>query len=264
MNSIILLTLQAIIVLIGPVLLGWWLQRRFGPHWSSWGWGALAFVASQVARMPFLIGLTLLGQRSGADPDPNLAFWSNLLVLSITAGLFEESARYLVMSRFAKKVRNWREGVMFGAGHGGIEAMLIVGLGVINAIVFLSMGEAAIEQVRATAPEQVDLAVKQLAELRDMAWWLPVIALYERVLAITFHIAASLLVMRAVRRGSFSGTAWPMLYHSLFNAIAVYLSQRSSTAVTYLAMTALVLPAIIIIYTTHLSEETPEIKEEAI
>jgi uncharacterized membrane protein YhfC len=48
--SMILLVLQAITVIVGPILLGWWLRRRFGVQWQMWCWGAVAFIGSQLTR----------------------------------------------------------------------------------------------------------------------------------------------------------------------------------------------------------------------
>ena len=60
MMPIILLTLQAVVVIVGTLLFSWSVQRRLETRWRTWGWGALAFVGSQVARIPLLIAFNAL------------------------------------------------------------------------------------------------------------------------------------------------------------------------------------------------------------
>jgi len=56
------------------------------------------------------------------------------------AGLFEETGRFLAFSFALKKYRSKNvNALMYGAGHGGLEAMVIVGLTMINNIAWSSM-----------------------------------------------------------------------------------------------------------------------------
>lgn len=244
----LLLTLQAVIVLLGPVVLGWWIQRRWGGRWSTWGWGALSFTSSQLLRTPLLIGLTVLFNQSGVELTEMQGFWFNLVILTLTAGLFEETARYVMLRRFAKDARRWRDGVMFGAGHGGIEAMLIVGGAAISNLIFLQMGDSILTQTEAASPEQLPAVQAQLDLLRNLIWWQPLIAIWERVLAITFHISASLLVLRAVRGGGLRWWTAAVLLHTALNAVALLVLQYSQSAVlTEVALTLFTLLPIWII-----------------
>ena len=51
------------------------------------------------------------------------------LFLGATAALFEEGGRWLTMTLFMKKKHRVSDGIAFGVGHGGIEAILFVGIG---------------------------------------------------------------------------------------------------------------------------------------
>lgn len=247
MSPTMLFTLQGIVVLLGPVLLAWWIRQRFGSRWANWGWGALAFIGSQLVRMPLLIGLTVLAAGASWQPSEETAFWMNLVLLSLSAGLFEESARYLVMQRLAPSVRRWREALMFGAGHGGIEAMLFVGGAVIGNLVFLSMGDTLLAQSEVASPEQTELLRSQLEALRTVQWWMPLAAIWERVAAITFHIAASMLVMRSVIERRWLGWGAAVLYHALFNVLTLLALRYGGVTGSTLAVTVLAIPALLII-----------------
>ena len=45
----------------------------------------------------------------------------------LMAGVFEETGRYVSFKWFLKKETRIQDGLSYGIGHGGIEAMLIVG-----------------------------------------------------------------------------------------------------------------------------------------
>ena len=47
----------------------------------------------------------------------------NAIILGLLAGLFEETARYILFKFILPKARTWREGILVGLGHGGAEAV---------------------------------------------------------------------------------------------------------------------------------------------
>ena len=94
------------------------------------------------------------------------------LFLGATAGLVEEFGRYITMRIFLKKSRQPLDGIGFGIGHGGIEAVLLVG---INALATLIVSSQSI--------------VPSLTFASGV----------ERLAAMTFHIGWSVMVMKSVR-----------------------------------------------------------------
>ena len=54
----------------------------------------------------------------------------------LMAGIFEETGRYFSFKWFLKKENRIQDGVSYGIGHGGIEAMLIVGTTYLNNLIF--------------------------------------------------------------------------------------------------------------------------------
>lgn len=213
---------QAALVFAGVIALAIALHRRLPAPWRAWVWGALAFVASQAVRLPLLIGLTVISQTLGWDFGQEGNFWSNVVILSFSAGLFEETARYLVLRVLARDVRGWTHAVMFGAGHGGIEAILIVGIGSgVTNLYLLANADLLLAQTRALAPAQADALAAQLAALRGVDAGLIAASLIERVFAIMLHIGLSVMVMRAVEGGGFKWVLVAMAIHALANFAAV-------------------------------------------
>lgn len=225
MRSAILLTTQTLMVVASALLLGWWLHRRLAARRSTWLWGAVAFVTSQAVRLLLLIGATFAARPYFGGINQATAFWINFTVLTITSGLFEETARYIVLRYGARDARRWRDGVMFGAGHGGIEAILIFGFGLVSALTLLLTGDALIAQLQATAPAQVPVLQAQIDAVRSIQPWTLLLGMWERVLAITLHIALSLLVLRAVRDRRWVWWLLAVIWHAAFNAFALLVAR---------------------------------------
>lgn len=178
--------------------------------------------------MPLLILLTLLFQRPGFQLSATTGVWLNVLILGSTAGLFENVARYIVLRWGARSARNWNDAVMFGAGHGGIEAMLLVGISVVNSLVLLTLGDIVLVQIRAASPEQAAAVAQQLDALRTLQWWMPILSIWERMIAITLHIALTIIVMRAVTRHEARWLWLAILIHSLFDGTVAALQYYTS------------------------------------
>lgn len=93
------------------------IRRNYLPAFLA---GTATFVISQlVLRIPLLSLLSELPayfQWSLANP-----IWSGLFA-AVTAGLFEEIGRWLVLGWGIRKKHSWMDGLLFGLGHGGIEA----------------------------------------------------------------------------------------------------------------------------------------------
>jgi uncharacterized membrane protein YhfC len=213
--------LNGFLMILMPVLLGVYLARRFRLGWRLWWIGAGTFILSQVGHIPFNAVLGISFER-GLLPAPpenyQLAF--SALVLGLSAGLWEESARYLAYRFWAKDARSWSQGLVMGAGHGGIESIL-VGLLVlanyVGRIIFRDVDLASV-----LPPEQIALAQQQLQAYWSMSWYDPLLGAAERLSALTFHLSASLLVLQVFARGKIRWLWLAIGWHSIFNAVAVF------------------------------------------
>jgi uncharacterized membrane protein YhfC len=263
MRSAILLTGQTLMVVLGVLLLGWWLHWQRAARPSTWGWGALAFVASQAVRLPLLIGITIAAGPYFTDLDPEIAFWINFAILTTTSGLFEETARYVVLRYAARDARRWRDGVMFGAGHGGIEAILIFGFGLFSSLTLLLTGDALVAQLQATAPDQVGALQAQIDTVRNLEPWTLLLGIWERVLAITLHIALSLLVLRTVRDRHWIWWLVAAVWHAAFNGTALLVVRYAGIWQAEAALTLLSALSVYVIVRTRRDDGTPVADEGA-
>lgn len=83
--------------------------------------GVLCFYISQpLLRIPLI---SFIGQKStwfALLPYTSIVLY--YLIMGFTAGLFEESARFIGLKLFRKNRTSWIDGLAFGLGHGGCEA----------------------------------------------------------------------------------------------------------------------------------------------
>ncbi|MEK3710841.1 YhfC family glutamic-type intramembrane protease [Bacillus sp. FSL K6-1005] len=139
----------------------------------------------------------------------------------LMAGIFEECGRYIMMRFFMKRRLSWADGLAFGAGHGGLEAILITGLSSITLIVYaFAINSGTFEQLlihhdvkQALMPIQA-----QLLNTPSYEWLLGGM---ERISAISVQIGLSLLVLYAVKSRRPMFLLYSILLHGLFNVPAV-------------------------------------------
>ena len=224
MNSLLDARLFSGLLMIAfPLALAVYLTRRFSLGWRLWWIGAATFILSQVGHIPFNALLTLLFQR-GILPNPppswNPAF--NAVILGLSAGLWEELSRAGVYRWWATDARSWRKGVLLGAGHGGIEAIILGGIVLMTFGSMLAM--RGVDLSTMVPPEQLDLARQQVAAYWSLPWQMGILGFVERLFTIPFHIALSVVVMQAFTRRQPAWIALAVLWHAFADALVVYLA----------------------------------------
>lgn len=239
MNTTVLgmLVVQLLVVLVGVLFLALWARRRYAAAWSSLGWGALTFPLSQLLRIPLLLGMAVLVNPVAASWDPERIFWINFAVLTLTSGLFEEGARYIVLRWAAKGVRVWKEGIFYGVGHGGVEAILLIGGAAISNIILLATAETVLAQLGQMSPEQAAAVQTQIDAVQTLAWPVIAMSIWERATAIVLHIGLSLLVLLGVVRRDFRPVLAAMLIHAAFNAVALLVLRYTNALTVEIALT---------------------------
>jgi uncharacterized membrane protein YhfC len=210
-------------MIVLPILLGFWLTRKFKLSWKLFFAGAATFIASQVLHIPFLSGMTALFN-NGVLPSPPLA-WSavfNAVFLGLAAGVFEETSRWVLYKFILKKNRTWNEGVLVGAGHGGVEALIIGVLGIFTVINMIVLKNVDMSTMGIPA-DQLAAAQGQVDAFWASPAYMGLLGLAERVFAITLHIALSVMVLYSI---AYKKPVWfwlAVLWHSIVDAAAVYL-----------------------------------------
>jgi uncharacterized membrane protein YhfC len=227
-------------MILMPILLGIYLKRKFGLSWRLWWIGAATFILSQVGHIPFNIAVGALFE-TGVLPAPPPA-WElpfQAIFLGLSAGLWEELARYATYRWWAKTARSWAEGLMLGAGHGGIEAIL---LGLLVLATFVGMLVArSLDLSQMVPPEQLLLAQQQVQAYWSAPWYDTLIGALERATTLVFHLAASLLVLQVFLRRQIRWLWLAVAWHALLDALAVFSAQTWGIYVTEAILVAFAL-----------------------
>ena len=217
---VVLLFLNFLLMVLMPLALGWQFQRRWRPGWRLFGIGAATFIVSQIFHIPFNWLVLQKWQLLPTDTAVPINLTILSLFLGLSAGVFEEGARYLTYRFWAKDARSWAKGVMLGAGHGGIEALLLGAVGMINFVVLLALRQGYLSNL--IPPEQMNLVQTQIDAMFGIPLYMGLMGAVERVFALTLHLALSLLVMQLFVRGGRRWLAAAVLWHALVNATAVF------------------------------------------
>jgi uncharacterized membrane protein YhfC len=214
--------LNFILMILLPILLGLLLARRLGTKWGLYVIGAITFVASQIIHIPLNNGLTALFAQKILPAPPDV--WKlpfNAVVLGLTAGLCEEIARYLVYRYWIKSARTWRAALMFGAGHGGIEAIILGGLAGVAFINFVALRNVDVATLPVPVNQQV-LAAKQIAAYWSLPWYTSLLGAVERAFTLCFHLSAAVMVLQVFRRRNILWLGAAILWHAALDAAAVF------------------------------------------
>ena len=204
-------------MIVLPIVLGIYLVRRFKLSWKLLLAGGLTFIASQVLHIPFLVGLTALFN-NGILPAPPAAWATlfNAVLLGLLAGIFEETARYVLFKFVLKQARTWNEGVLVGVCLGGVEAILI---GVCAAAAFGIM----LASKNAGAPTIPGIQPEQVAAYWSAPIYMAFLGLIERVFAVCLHVSLSAMVLYSLASKQLIWFWLALLWHALVDALAVYL-----------------------------------------
>ncbi|MEK6753610.1 MAG: YhfC family glutamic-type intramembrane protease [Chloroflexota bacterium] len=207
-------------MIILPIFTGIYFARKLNLSWKLFLAGGLTFIASQVLHVPLVLALT-----------PTFQSWGVIayaVVLGLLAGLFEETARYILLKFILKKSRTLNEGVYIGLGHGGTEAIL---LGVFAALAFVNMAAYRyidLSTVPSIPAEQLELAKQQVEAYWSTPPYLAILGFVERIFAMCLHVALSVMVLYGLAAKKQSWFWMAVAWHSLVDAVAVYLGQNIS------------------------------------
>lgn len=188
--------LATLVVFIIPVIGALFLKVEKNVKISNFIIGALTFLISQV-----LIRLPLLNYLGRNTNIFTMGFLSKMIpyimFFSFTAGIFEECGRYISYKFFLKDENNLLSPISFGLGHGGFEASHLV----------------------------LPLVYKSIMHPLFYGNLVGYLVIIERVFAIIFHIAASIIIFYGVKTKRKIWLLISILLHGTYNFTVVYVAQ---------------------------------------
>lgn len=232
---------------------------------SAWFLGAAGFF------IPQMLIRTRLLENFAANPN-FLAFAENhyilyCLLLAFTAGFFELAGRYGVAKILKREPMTFRRSLAAGLGHGGIEAMLLVGITYINNLLYMVMINTGTFETVITQSAAAGADVSQLYAIEQtLLNTAPVMFLlggYERVLTMICHTAMSLMVAFGVWKGRPGKSMIACLvFHTLLDCTPIIqglatpylgnvISPNTAYVLIYALLTAFSVLAVVIIKTIY-------------
>lgn len=235
------ISMVAPVVACIAVLLKW----RGRVNVSSFFFGAGAFILS--AMILERIFHTIILGATGTLITGNL--WLYALYGGLAAGLFEETGRFAAMKFCMKKTLSRENAILYGIGHGGTEAILIIGFTYINNLIYsLLINSGALPSLLSAYDADTQaLLTQQLGALSSTPSLLFFLAGIERIAAMLLHIALSFLVYLAVKNHKPGFYVLSIALHAFMNAGIVIISSLISPLLSEIVLIGTVLLLILLL-----------------
>ena len=213
-------TLNGLLMILLPVGLGFLIWHHYQTSWRFFWIGVGTMVLAQVGHIPFNAGLTYLFQ-NGILPQPPQG-WTPVVtavLIGLSAGAWEETFRYIAYRWWAKDARSFDRALMLGAGHGGIEAIV---LGAYVLYVFIQMVALRnMDLAQAFTPERAATLQGQLQVYWSVPWYVTLTGALERFNALIFHLTASVLVLQVFLRHQLRWLWLAIFWHAALDGLVV-------------------------------------------
>ena len=174
---------------------------------------------------------------------------------TVTAGVFEECGRHIVLKYIMKKNRTRENAVLYGIGHGGIEILAVVLpsmiLYLVIAILF-SQGnvEEALNQLKITE-ETAAAALPSVQAAAAFDYAMMAMNGIERLFAMLLHIGLTVIVFYGVRNGKKGCLPLAILLHMAMDTFPA-LYQRGAAPLWSVELWAALWTAIVVFIAVRL------------
>ncbi|SDN27503.1 Uncharacterized membrane protein YhfC [Fictibacillus solisalsi] len=218
-TSIIFMILAIIVSIAVPVITLIYFRRKQAP-WKPVLIGILIFILFSQVLEKFLHVYVLNTNTQAAELMKNsylYAFYGGL-----AAGIFEEFGRYVGFCFLLKKYREWKDGIAYGIGHGGIEAILIGAFAAFQNILMANLINSGGFERLAGAPGQdpnILMGIKD--QLVNTSSYMFLLGGFERIAAFVLQIALSIIVLYAVKSKKPLYLLYAILIHAAIDFVAV-------------------------------------------
>ena len=244
-SSVILMAVGAVIGVALPVLMAVWLVKKYHVSPATIAVGALVFIVFALGLESVIHQIVLKGPKG---PEILGNIWLYALYGGSMAALFEETGRFAAMKWVLKKApAKATTGVAYGFGHGGIEMLMLFGIGMIsNVIMSLLINAGKADALLATAqPDAMAQAQAQLDALQNLTASGIGLGFLERISAVLLQVSMSVMMWIGIRRGGKWLWLIPAMYlvHFTVDACCVVLAKNASMAVTEIVILAMALAA---------------------
>lgn len=224
--SIVFMSVTLVFVIILAIALPILIKKKWNTAVSPYfiGWAVFAVFALILESIMHYFVLGATGEKLTGN------IWLYALYGGFAAGIFEETGRFLAMKFIMKKHRsNAHNALMYGAGHGCFEAVVLVGLAMsANIICSVMINSGQMDLLTAPlAAEQKEAMQTVISRLTDTPSYMFLLSGFERITAIMLHISLSVLVWTAVVKKKFYFYPLAIFFHAFIDGLVVILQRNS-------------------------------------
>lgn len=194
-TSILFMTISAVVCFLFPIVILFCFKRKEKISLKPFFVGMIVFfVFTQILEKA--LHMVVLGNNLITNP----------ILFSIygafAAGIFEEVGRFIAFKTVLKKNHDWKDGIAYGIGHGGIEAILIGAVANIQCLIYSNMinsgsfDTALSSKVPAAQASQLKQLKEVLIQTSSSNY---IIGFGERIFAFGIQMALTMVVLYAIR-----------------------------------------------------------------
>lgn len=192
--------------------------------------------------------------------------WAYAIYGSLAAGIFEECGRFLAYITLLRKKRSWTDGIAFGIGHGGIEAILIGGMTAIQNLILsinINLGNINALNKYNMPPDMIEKIKSSLINTPSYAF---LISGIERMFVIFIQIGLSVLVLQGVKNKKYIYLLYAILLHALIDFPAALFQKGVITNIWAIEGWVAIASILLLLFTlrskSNFGGEKEEIKDE--
>lgn len=247
--SIVCISATLLVCFALPIVLPIVLYKKLRAKVPFFFWGCACFVVFALI-LEAIFHQLILSTALGAGIQGNI--WSYALYGGLAAGIFEELGRFAVLSFLVKRGAEPQDALMFGAGHGGIEALLVIGLAYVNNLIYALLINAGMGEFLLFGLDEATtaLVVGVFTELSATPPAIFLAAGFERIVTVAFHIAATVIVFYGVKKKRFGYVLLAVALHALLDAMALLVMNFAGIVVCEVALVVFV--AVLCLYAARL------------
>lgn len=246
---LIIMILGGVIVSVIPAI--WWIKTRHEKVTTVLVGAATWFVFAQILEtIPKLI---LFNPALEISNTIRGSVFLYTLVGCLLAGIFEETGRFVAFKTVLKNRTNKETAISHGIGHGGFEALFLMGAMGIQYMAYAVLVNAGkIQEIIDQAASQgasIDEVNAVVDSIKSITFVNVGLGLYERVFAILLHVGMSILVFYAVRERKTWMYILSIVFHALFDVpAALYQTGVLTLPVIEIILTVYALVFFVIVY----------------
>lgn len=169
---------------------------------------------------------------------------------ALAAGVFEETGRLVAYKTLMKKHYTTKNAVFMGLGHGGIEAILVLGVTLATYAALMIMANSdgldkALELASKGNAEMAQAIGDQLESMREYNFVSCALGIYERIIAMIFHVCASVWVYKAATHKIWLYPAAIAIHAAMDFPMALYQKGIITNIVVIYVILTLFVPALV-------------------